>query len=180
MLHVERDGRYYRVADPTWADPFSGAYSQARGGRWNIPNTFPVVYLNRDIPTARAFVRSKLRDLPYGPELLHPRRAPVLLATDLARNAYVDVVTGAGCVAAGLPATYPLNEAGVPVPWAQCQPIGQRAWDAGEPGIACRSAALPGGLEELAYFTGPDTARLEESRRWPFDEWFWPERSQAP
>jgi RES domain-containing protein len=177
LPRIEREGRYYRVVDPTWRDPFDGSDSRQRGGRWNAPNTFPVVYLNRDISTARAFVMHKFRGLPYGPELLRPDQAPMLVATDLARDTYVDVVTEAGCVAVGLPATYPLDATGALVPWAECQPIGQRVWDAGERGIACRSASLPGGVEELAYFTGAETARLEESSRWQFHRWFWPERS---
>jgi len=162
------------VADAAWRDPFDASYSREHGGRWNAPGTFPVVYLNRDLPTARAFVLHKFRGLPYGPELLRPEQAPVLVATDVVRNPYVDVVTEAGCVEAGLPPTYPFDEAGSLVPWLRCQPIGQRAWDAAENGIACRSAAVPGGVEELAYFSRSEAPRLEESSRWSFDQWFWP------
>jgi len=179
LFHIDRDGRYYRVADAVWQSPFDGSYSRQRGGRWNPPNTFPVVYLSRDIPTARAFVLHKFRGLPYGPELLRADQAPVLIATDITRKQYVDVVTEAGCVAVGLPPTYPLNGAGGLVPWTQCQPIGQRAWDAGENGIACRSAALPGGVEELAYFSRSETPDLAERARWAFDQWFWPAGSIA-
>jgi hypothetical protein len=178
VLHIARDGRYYRVADPAWRDPLDASHSQQRGGRWNPPVSFAVLSLNRDVPTARAFVRHRFRALPYGPELLRPERAPVLVATEVARNEYVDVVSEAGCIAVGLPSTYPLDETGRPVPWERCQPVGRRAWDGGEPGIACRSA-VPGGSEELAYFPRPHLVRLEGHARWQFDEWFWPATSKV-
>ena len=173
MLHIVREGRYYRVADPGWRDPLEASYSRQRGGRWNPPGSFAVFYLNREVRTARALVRYRFRELPYGPELLRPEQAPVLVATEVASDEYVDVVTEAGCTAVGLPATYPLDGAGRTVSWAECQPIGKRAWDARERGIACRSAA-PEGTEELAHFARPEAARLEGRGRWQFDEWFWP------
>lgn len=178
MLHIARGGRYYRVADPAWRDPLDASYSRQRGGRWNPPESFPVLYLNRDVGTGRALVRHRFRDLPYGPELLRPEHAPLLVATEVATHQYVDVVTAAGCTAAGLPPTYPVDEAGRPVPWEQCQAIGRRAWDAGERGIACRSAA-PEGNEELAYFARAEGEQLRRLSRWRFDEWFWPATSKV-
>jgi RES domain-containing protein len=178
VLHIVRDGRYYRVADPHWRDPLDASYSQQRGGRWNPPRSFAVLYLNRDVRTARALVRYRFRELPYGPELVRPEQAPVLVVTEVASDEYVDVVTEDGCIAVGLPATYPLDEAARPVSWAQCQPIGRRAWNVGERGIACRSA-VPDGNEDLAYFPRPEAKRLERLERWRFDEWFWPATSRV-
>ena len=43
-----------------------------RGGRWNPPESFPVVYLCRSVPVARANVYRKLEGQPYGPEDLRP------------------------------------------------------------------------------------------------------------
>jgi RES domain-containing protein len=173
VRHIVRGGRYYRAADPGWRDPLDASHAQQRGGRWNPPGSFPVLYLNRDVRTARALVVHRFRGLPYGPELLRPERAPTLIATDLAADPYVDVVTADGCIAAGLPATYPVDDDGRPVPWAPCQAIGRRAWEAGERGIACRSA-VPGGNEELAHFARPEGEQLRPVGRWRFDGWFWP------
>jgi hypothetical protein len=54
------------------------------------------------------------------------------------------------------------------------QPIGATAWEQGEPGIVCRSAALPKGEigEELAWFVRAREDRLRVATRSPFDTWF--------
>lgn len=169
---VRRGGSHVRVADPDWHDPLSGEYARARGGRWNAPGAFPVVYLSADERVARANVLHRFAGLPYGPEDLDPAGAPVLVSTVVPPGAYVDAISDEGCVAAGLPATYPLDVAGDVVPHATCRPIGQAAWDAGRPGIACRSAApaAPPGGEELAHFARGEPLRPLEVRR--FLDWY--------
>lgn len=162
-----------RVADPHWLDPLDGRHSAEHGGRWNAPGSFATVYLTRGVPGARAYVRRKLADRPYGPELLAPEDAPVLIETEIPDETYVDVVTDAGCAAVGLPKRYPRDEGGGDVPWSRCQPIGQRAWDAGEHGIACRSALGPATGEELAWFQREGRAPLPLRGRRAFDDWYW-------
>lgn len=173
---VRRGGAYLRVADPSWKDPLDGSYSVRQGGRWNAPGTFGVVYLNRTIEVARANVRRLFAGQPYGPEDLDPREAPVLVDTTVPKADFVDVLSDAGCRAAGLPATYPLED-GEPIPHRRCQPIGQRAWDEGWPGIACRSAAAGCDRddEELAWFEREESLVAATTRA--FDDWFWPPRS---
>ena len=171
-LLVTRGGVYVRVVDPDWDDPLSGEFAKARGGRWNAPGAFPVVYLNGDEGVARANVLHRFTGLPYGPEDLEPTAAPVLVSTVVPEDDFVDVVSDAGCVAAGLAATYPLDESGIPVPHERCHPVGRGAWDAGLPGIACRSAApaAPLGGEELARFDRGESLTPLEVRR--FTDWF--------
>lgn len=167
---VARGGPYYRVADPAWDDPLDGRHAAAHGGRWNPPGSFPVVYLNRAVDTARRNVDRLLAGQPYGPEDLVPDEAYVLVEADVPRARYLDVVTEDGCAACGLPTAYPRYADGTPVEHARCHPIGVAAHDAGLPGVACRSAA-PGaaaGDEELACFTA-----VAETRRWAFDTWYW-------
>jgi hypothetical protein len=169
---VERGGSYLRVADPGWDNPLSGEYSRLHGGRWNAPRAFPVVYLCRDEQVARANVLRKHEGLPYGPEDLDPREAPVLVSTVVPRKAYVDIVSDDGCTAAGLPASYPHDVLGQPIGHDLCRPIGQAAWREGRPGIACRSAAPgahPGG-EELAFFVRGDALPVAEIRS--FSDWY--------
>ena len=174
MRHVRRGGAYLRVADPEWDNPLDGRYAAERGGRWNPPQSFPVVYLNRELATAQANVLRRYVGLPYGPELLDPAEAPVLIQTTVDAADYVDIVTDAGCVEADLPATYPHNPDGTVVGHDRCQPIGRRAWDAGEPGVACRSAALGAHAgEELARFSLPGRPALQVDERFGFDAWFW-------
>lgn len=170
---LERGGEYHRVADPDWDDPLSGAYARDRGGRWNAPGSFPVVYLNADRATARANLLRKLEGRPYGVEDLAPEEAPDLVETRVPRALYVDVLSDDGCTAAGLPATYPRDPEGDEIGWDVCQPIGERAWSADAPGIACRSAAIAveEGGEELAWFERGTRLGIEARR--PFEEWFW-------
>ena len=168
MRTIRRGGPYLRVADPDWDDPLDGRYAADRGGRWNPPESFPVVYLCETVAVARANVYRRLEGQPYGPEDLRPEGGPVLVRTRVPEDRYLNVVTEAGLRNAGLPRTYPRDGRGRIVSWRRCQPIGLRAWEAGLPGIAARSAAGPG--EELAYF---GRRRLRRAGVRSFPEWFW-------
>jgi RES domain len=165
---IRRGGSYLRVADPDWNDPLDGHYAADRGGRWNPPESFPVVYLCRSIPVARANVYRKLEGQPYAPEDLRPGAGPVLVRTTVPEDRYLNVLTDAGCSDAGLPRTYPLDGRRRTVPWRRCQPIGHQAWEAGLPGVAARSAASAG--EELAYF---GRRKLRRGAVRSFEQWFW-------
>lgn len=177
MNLASRRGRYLRVADPGWHDPLDGAYSARHGGRWNPAGSFPVCYLNADIETARANARHLLdgRLTPIGltADDLDPSELPMLVDTDVPdASDHGDVVSDEGCTAVGLPVTYPLDIAGLAIPWDRCQPIGSEAWDSGRAGIACRSAATgaPSAGEELAWFQR--NSRLTEVRRRQFPQWY--------
>jgi RES domain-containing protein len=173
MRRVRRGGAYFRMADPAWADPLDAMYSVARGGRWNPPGSFPVLYLNRDLHTSRANLARKFAGRPYGPEMLHPAQAPVLIQTTVDDAAFVDAVTDEGCIELGLSVTYPVDAKGNEVGWDRCQPIGSKAWEAGEAGVACRSAVTPDRTgEELALFHRAENPVLRVDRRLSFDEWF--------
>lgn len=170
--HVRRGSVYLRVADPEWQDPLDGSYSMRTGKRWNPPGSFPVVYLNATVEVARANCDDWFAGQPFGPLDVEPERAPILVETEVPETEYADVVTDGGCVALELPTTYPFDAGGTEVPWSVSQPIGQRLWDAGERGIACRSAALPRGTlgEELAYFQRGD--RLPKVRFRALRDWY--------
>lgn len=167
---MARGGRYLRIADPEWSDPLSPSYSRQRGGRWNPPGSFGVVYLNATPALARAQLRHKLEPRGIRPEDLDPEQAPLLVHTDVPELSYVDAVTDRGLASLDLPATYPLEADGKLIPHATCQPIGQAAFNAGEPGIACRSAAEPAGDEELAFFGRSPLRALDKES---FPDWFW-------
>lgn len=172
MRHVARGGRYVRVADPDWRDPLSGRQARRKGGRWNPPGSFDVIYLNASRGVARAQVRHKLEPRGIRPEDLDPEQGPLLVQTDVPEARFVDAVTNRGLASLGLPASYPIDPGGAPVPHAVCQPIGQRAWDDDEPGIACRSAAQTAPLEgeELAYFARRPLRPQGIER---FADWYW-------
>jgi hypothetical protein len=167
---VKRGGRYLRVADPAWNDPLDGTYAGIVGGRWNPPDSFPVLYLCAEVAVARANVFRLLEGLPYGPEDLRPETAPVLVSATVPEGRFLNAVTDAGLGDLGLPRTYPRDGRGRPVPWSRCQPHGSAAHEAGLPGIAARSAGAAKG-EELAYF---GRRRLRRGAVRPFEDWFWP------
>lgn len=169
LATVERGGEYLRVADPEWEHPLDPSFAQASGGRWNPPGSFPVLYLNADVATARADVDRKFADFPYGPTDLLPTRRPILVGTVVPHDNYVDVVTDDGCVRSRLPTSYPRDERGRTVPHERCRPVGVEARQRGFPGIACRSAARPAG-EELAWFTS-DAG--DPTSQQAFDDWYW-------
>jgi hypothetical protein len=82
---------------------------------------------------------------------------------------YVDAVTADGVRALGLGDEYPDG-----ADWSACQPIGRAAFEAGERGIACRTACPGGGdpeHEELALFDR-DGSPATPGDRLPFAEWF--------
>ena len=166
MRTIRRGGPYLRVADPDWEDPLDGHYAAERGGRWNPPESFPVVYLTSSVAVARAYVFLKLEDQPYGPEDL--QRGPVLVRTRVPYDRYVNAVTEAGLRDLGLPGTYPLDGRRRLIPWHRCQPIGLQAQESRLPGVAARSARGDG--EELAYF-GKRKIRRGAVRE--FTDWFW-------
>lgn len=172
MRHVRRGGQYLRIADPGWRRPLSPEHARKRGGRWNPPGSFGVVYLNASLDVARAQVRHRLEPRGIRPEDLEPDQGPLLVHADVPNDQYVDAVTDAGLTALGLPVSYPRDDRGEPIPHAGCQPIGQRAWDAGERGIACRSGAetAPPAGEELAFFARQGLARQKTER---FADWYW-------
>lgn len=172
MNHTERGGRYLRIADPACSDPLDGASSQLVGGRWNPADSFPVVYLCAEEHVARANVDRLYETLPYGPEDIDRDAGPDLVAAAVAAADYVDVLTAEGCGAVGLPITYPLDADGDVVPRTRCQPIGEAAWEAGEPGVACRSAApqVTRAGAELAHFDRGTSLSVIERRR--FGDWY--------
>jgi RES domain len=172
---INASGRYLRVADPDWDNPLDGSYARDKGGRWNRPGSYPVVYLNQSLRTARLACVHKYRDLPYGPEDLDEAEAPVLVATDVPDGQHADCLSDAGLEGWGLPTTYPGHPDGRPVNREECWPVGEAAHGAGLDGVACRSAAA--GAEpddhELAYFECDNTPKLEPVEVVAFNGWFW-------
>lgn len=170
---VDAAGRYLRVADPDWANPLDGSFARERGGRWNEPGSFAVVYLNASPRTARLNCLHRFAGLPYGPEDLDEGQAPVLVATDVPAGEHADCRSDRGLEGWGLPVGYPLHPDGRPVTWQECRAVGHAAAADGLDGVACRSAA--GGARpddhELAYFERD--RQLEPVERIPFGEWFW-------
>ena len=165
---------WWRIADPTWRDPLDPGFARRHGGRWNPSGSFPVLYLNQGVSTARENLRAFIARWPYRPEDLRDDAGPTLVGCVLPRRqAACDVHSDDGLRAAGLPRTYPLHDDGTPVPHAACQAIGVRVHAAGLRGVHARGARTRhGDGRELAWFPASrrSTARGVESL--PFTTWF--------
>ncbi len=171
---VERlpDGyAWLRVADPTWTDPLDSSYAAATGGRWNPRASFPTLYLNEDLETARAQVVALLDGSPVYPEDLDPG-FDLVIATLPRSQEVADCVSVDGLEAVDLPATYPRYANGRPVRHDVCQPIGAHVHDIGLRGVRARSAVLEDG-RELAWFPAKESSRATMRDRFGFEEWWY-------
>jgi hypothetical protein len=166
---------WWRIADPAWSDPLDPVHAGRVGGRWNPPESFPTLYLNADLVTARLNLRRFIAAWPYEPEDLRDDTGPVLVGARLPRQQRVcDVHSREGVAAVGLPASYPLDVDGAPVTHARCQAVGLQAHEAGLRGIYARSAqARDGAGRELAWFPAGPRSRARRLRTLSFEEWFW-------
>lgn len=173
---VERlpDGhRWLRVADPRWADPLDPSYAMTFGGRWNPPGSFPTLYLNEDMLTARAQVTALLSGSPVEPDDLDDGFD--LIVTTLPRSQDVaDAISDRGLTALGLPASYPNHANGRPVRHEACQPVGQAVKDEGLRGVHAQSAATHDGSgRELAWFPARESSRATLHARLRYRDWWY-------
>jgi RES domain len=176
MLELLTDSHtWWRIADPVWENPLDPRYAMHSGGRWNPPNSFPVLYLNEDQVTGRLNLRAFIAKWPYEPEDLRSDTGPVLIGVELPRQQQVvDVHSRAGVLAVGLPFTYPLDRRRKRVSHARCQPIGVSAKAAGIRGIRARSAQSPDGAgRELAWFPANERSVARRTSTMGFEDWYW-------
>lgn len=166
---------WWRIADPAWDDPLDPGFAKQRGGRWNPAGSFPTLYLNEDMVTARLNLRAFIAGWPYEPEDLREDSGPVLVGCTLPRGQVVcDVHTPEGVAAAGMPATYPFERDGSLVPHGRCQPVGERARASGLRGVRARSAqSRDGAGRELAWFPASVRSLARRVETLAFPEWFW-------
>jgi RES domain-containing protein len=171
---VRRGGAFNRLAEPSWSDPLDTSYSKRRGGRWNAPGSFGVLYLNASDPTARLQVHHKLAGHPYAIEDLDPTEQHDLVEVHVTEADVLDCASDQGLQAVGLPASYPLDDDARPVPHEDCQPVGAAAYLEPLSGIACRSAAAGAAQpdEELAVFDRAVTHAVTQTGRRPFSDWY--------
>ncbi len=166
---------WLRIADPRWSDPLDPSFGR-RGGRWNPPNSFPVLSLNQDLVTCRLNLRSFIAGWPYQPEDLNDRSGPVLVEAVIPRAQRVaDIHSQMGLVSAGLSTSYPLDGRGRPIGHDRCQPIGREARRLGLRGVRCRSARAPDGAgRELAWFPASRRSRARAASIRSFESWYYP------
>ena len=170
---VRRGGACNRLAEPHWQDPLETSFSKQYGGRWNAPGSYGALYLNMTEQMARIQVEHKLAGHPYDIEDFDPANQHDIVEVDVAGTDALDLVSRDGLQEVGLPASYPHDADGQPVPHEQCHPVGQAAYDEPLPAIACRSAAAGAEKtdEELAVFDR-DVGIVTQIARRPFADWY--------
>lgn len=163
---------WLRVASPDWVRPLDPDWAARNGGRWNPPGSFPTLYLNADVRTARLQIERLCEGMPFTPEdLSDDAYSLVLLRLPDAQRA-ADAVSAPGLAALGLPATYPLDGRGRRIDHAACQSIGSEVHGLRLQGVWCRSAASGDGLgRELAWFPAAGTPRPLRQSPLPFGDW---------
>ena len=166
---------WWRIADPAWVDPLDPGFAMQQGGRWNSPDSFPTLYLNEDMVTARLNLRAFIAGWPYEPEDLREDVGPLLVGCVLPRRQVVcDVHTRAGVRAAGMPATFPFERDGTLVAHDRCQPVGAWAKALSLRGVRARSAqSRDGAGRELAWFPASVRSVARRIKTLAFPEWFW-------
>lgn len=165
--------RWLRVADPAWEDPLDPSFAAEHGGRWNPPGSFPTLYLNEDLQTARAQVVALLRDSPIDPDDLDDG-FDLVTATLPRAQEVADAVSIVGLESLGLPDSYPRYRNGRPVRHDMCQPIGREVKESGLRGIRSRSATTDDGSgRELAWFPARQNSRATLTRRLVYREWWY-------
>jgi len=164
---------WLRVADSAWDDPLNPTFAQSHGGRWNPKASFPALYLNEDLPTAKAQIHKMLDGSPVTPSDLDDRYV-LVVATLPSRQTVADAVTAAGVQGLGLPETYPLDASGQVVSRETCQPIGTEIKKKGLRGVHARSAATPDGTgQELAWYPARRSSRATAvGNPIPFSDWW--------
>ena len=170
---------WLRVADPDWNDPLDPSYAATYGGRWNPPGSFPTLYLNEDLPTARAQITALLEGSPVQPEDLDDG-FDLVLATLPRSQEVADAVGDEGLEGLGLPDSYPRYRNGRPIRHDVCQPIGEAVRIAGLRGVHARSAVLDDGSgRELAWFPVRETSRATPVRRLVFRDWWYADEGEV-
>jgi hypothetical protein len=167
--------RWLRIANAAWSDPLDPSFAAERGGRFNPADSFPTLYFNEDVVTARLNLRLFIAGWPYEPEDLRDDTGPVLVGATLPRNQRVaDVHSREGVAAVKLPESYPLDGKGKLISRSRCQRIGEQAKREGLRGVRCRSARAPDGAgRELAWFPATARSRARQKTKLAFEQWFW-------
>jgi RES domain-containing protein len=126
----------YRVVRAGWPDPLDANHAMARGGRWNAPSTFPVLYACCSSAVAAAIARERLEDAGLVLDDLRPTARPQLVELSWSGRV-VDLTSAQGLATAGLPADYPAG-----VSHGRTRPLGSTWRAQRRAGVACRSATL--------------------------------------
>ncbi len=138
VLFTSYSGTLFRVIPHTAVDPLGTNFAQERGGRWNPPNSFPVLYAFTNRALAREYAQSQLAQGVLTLDEAQPEALSDLLVLTCDYPRLVDAASDAGLQALNLPTSYPVGFIGT---WAATQPIGLALYTVGNGGLVTRSAS---------------------------------------
>lgn len=128
-------GTVFRHIAPGY-QPLSGEGARAMGGRWNPPQSFPVLYTSPSLDVVLAEIRRKAQRAGFAPADLMPRRL-VTYEVDLQR--ILDLADEGHREAIGFSLSV-VTDDDVRI----CQAVGEAAHYVGFEGVLAPSAASPG------------------------------------
>ena len=168
------NGTVYRYTPHSATDPLDGSFAMRSGGRWNPPNSFPVLYTSCSLDGAIANLWDRFEGEAVQPWEVAEERQADLHELRVSQSNLVDVVTPEGVAGVLLPPSYPEG-----VGHDQTQPVGTRLHGEGRPGVWCRSAALPKEREIALFLEFADRPERTGApkRLW---EWFPVPEDQKP
>lgn len=167
-IRARFNGVVYRSIPHSGTDPLDGSYARDNGGRWNPPGSFEVIYTSCSIKAAIAFLREHYRNESINPWEQPEEKQRDLYELLLDQDGLVDAISSEGLIGLGLPKSYPRR-----VSHSTTQPVGQRLYDEGHPGIWYRCAPDPT-EEEIALFRDHAQPIQVNSQSKRFGEWYPP------
>lgn len=172
-VSLPNDRIWLRVAKPDWPDPLDATFAQEHGGRWNPSKSFPALYLNADVMTARLQIERMLAGTPVTSDDLADDAYTLVAATLSHTQHGADAVSVSGLHALELPESYPLDASGTSISHASCQARGVGVHSQGLNGVWCRSACTEDGRgRELAWFPADHSdANPVWTTAVPFGDW---------
>src|SRR5713226_410482 len=142
MVTTSFAGRVFRCIPHSSTEPLSTVSSLQYGGRWNSPESFPVLYtfLNRNL--ARTWVEARFNRDGVALTDAQPEILPDLLVLECDIEPLADLTSDAGLEAVGLPDTYPKGFE-TEAAYGITRRIGTQIFNERAQGILTRSATAP-------------------------------------
>ena len=172
---IEVTGTIYRIVPHYATDPLSTLPSFEGGGRWHLPDSFPVLHTCGSVPVAWAYANWHATNYGLPPSELPLEQQPDLVVLNYTARV-ADLVTDPGLLFYGLPVTYPQDYIDQSK-YGHTRSVGRVIYDSGLAGVACRSAQLSswagpiGAWAEVAIFTSQSPPPTYVDRL-SFGDWY--------
>lgn len=157
---------HYATVKDAQKAAIDGTHAQKKGGRWNPPESYEVLYTSCTEAVAIANLRQKYRGRSFQLSHLAEEDEPDLYDLEVDQERLVDAVSEPGLHGLGLSPAYPAG-----IGHNVTQPIGASLHGEGYAGVWCRSAAEPTGQEIALFMDNSKKPKLVRPPR-RLAEWF--------